>query len=58
MYFFWIPASIAEAVAVIPNGAKICFANGTTTFINGPAILLNNEPKSSPDWIILDIWAL
>ena len=23
--FFWIPASIAEAAAVIPNGAKIFF---------------------------------
>ena len=23
--FFWIPASIAEAAAVIPNGARIFF---------------------------------
>ena len=37
MYFFFIPALIAEAAAVIPNGAKIFFAKGTATFINGPA---------------------
>ena len=36
--FFWIPASTDEDVAVIPNGVKICFANGTATFINGAAI--------------------
>ena len=29
MLFFLIPASIAEAAAVIPNGAKIFFAKGT-----------------------------
>ena len=43
--FFWIPASIAKA-AVIPNSAKICFAKGTATFINGTANLLSNEPKN------------
>ena len=47
----------AEAGAVIPNGAKIFSANGTATFINGPANLLNNESKNPTDWIILDIWA-
>ena len=26
--FFWIPASISEAAAVIPNGAKTYFADG------------------------------
>ena len=55
--FFWIPASIAEAAAVIPTGAKIIFAKGAATFINGPANLLNNDPKN-PDWIMLEIWAL
>ena len=40
--FFQIPA-------VIPNGAKIFFAKGTSTFINGPANLLNNDPKNAPD---------
>ena len=49
MYFFWIPASIAEAAAVIPNGAKTIFAKGIATFINGPASLLNNDPKNPPD---------
>ena len=42
---FWIPASIAEAAAVIPNGAKTFFAKGIATFINGPANLLNNDLK-------------
>ena len=53
-FFFWIPASIAEAVAVIPNGTKIFFAKGTPTFTTGPANLLSNDPKNPPDWIILE----
>ena len=56
--FFYISVSTAEAAAVIPNGSKIFFAKGTTTFINGPLILVNNEPKNPPDWISLDISAL
>ena len=51
----WIPASIAEAAAKIPNGAKIFFARGTATLVNGPANLLNNNPKNPPDWIIFEI---
>ena len=47
--FFRIPASIAEETAVIPNGAKTFFAKGIATFINGPANLLNNNPKNPPD---------
>ena len=58
MYFFWIPASIVEAPAVIPNGAKTFSAKKIATFTNGPANLLNNDPKNPPDWIILEIWAL
>ena len=58
MYFLWIPASIAEAAAVTPIRAKICFGKGTATFINGPASLLNNDLKNPLDWIILEIWAL
>ena len=57
-YFFWIPASIAEAPAVIPKRAKTFFAKGIATFINGPANLLNKDPKNPSDWIILEIWAL
>ena len=57
-FFFWIPASFAEAAAVIPNGAKTNGAEGIATFINGPASLLNKDPKNPPDWIILKIWAL
>ena len=43
-----MPASIAEAAAV---GANIFFTNtnGIATFINGPAILVNNAPKNAPD---------
>ena len=58
MYFFWIPASIAEAAAVIPNGTKTFFAKRITNFINGTANLLNNDPKNPPDWIIWEIYAL
>ena len=39
MFFFLILASIAEAAAVTPNGAKTFFAKGTAIFINGPANL-------------------
>ena len=56
--FFWIPASVAEAAAAIPYAAKILFAYGTATFINGPTFALSNEPKNLPDWINLNIWAL
>ena len=45
MYFFLI----AEAAAVIPNGAKTVFAKGIATFINGTVYLLNNDPKNPPD---------
>ena len=58
MHFYSIPASIAEAAAIIPNGVKTSFAKEIATFINEPANLLNNDPKNSPDWIILEIWAL
>ena len=47
--FFWIPASLAEAAAVIPNGAKIFFARRTTTFSNEPANILNTDPKTPPN---------
>ena len=48
-FFFWILESITDPAAVIPNGAKIFFANGTAVFINGPAVLL----KYQPYWIII-----
>ena len=38
--FFYMPALITEAAAVIPNEARIFFAKGTATFINGPVIYL------------------
>ena len=43
MYFLLNPASIAEAVDVIPNGSKTFFAKRIATFINGPANLLNKD---------------
>ena len=48
-FFFLIPASIAEAAAVITNGAKTFFGKGIGTFSNGPANLLNNDLKNHPD---------
>ena len=56
--FFLIPESIAVAAAVISNGAKTFFAKEIASFINGPANLLNNDPKNPPDWIILEVCAL
>ena len=49
---FWFPASIDEAAAIIPNGAKRFFAKGIATFTNEPANLLNSDPKNPADWII------
>ena len=49
MYFFCITPSTAEAAAAILSGAKIFFASGTGTFINGSTIVLNKEPKNPPD---------
>ena len=48
-FFFCIPASNAEAAAVIPNEAKTFFAEGTAIFINGSANLLNKDPTNPPD---------
>ena len=47
--FFSILALNAEAAAVIPRAAKIFSARGTSTFNNGHANLLNNDPKNLPD---------
>ena len=47
--FFLIPSSIAEAAAVIANGAEIFFDKGTATFSAGTANLLDNDPKNPPD---------
>ena len=58
MLFFLMPASIAEAAAVIPNGDKTFFAKGIATFINVPANLLNNDSKNPPGRIILEICTL
>ena len=43
--FFWIPASISRTAAVIPNGAKTFFQNGTDTFSNDPLIYLIRNLK-------------
>ena len=36
---------------------KHFFAKGIATFIDGPANLLNNDPKNPPDWVIFKVWA-
>ena len=43
-----MPASIAEAAALILNSVKTFLAKKIATFINGTANLLNNDPKSHP----------
>ena len=58
MYLFCILSSIADIASVKPNGANTFLANGIATFINGPANLLNNLPKSPPDCINFFICAL
>ena len=58
--FLFIPASDADAAAVIPKGIKTLLANGLITFFikgnlvfsNGPSNLLRNPP----DCIIYDNW--
>ena len=45
MYLFCILPSIADIVAVKPNGANTFLANGHATFINGPANLPKNPPE-------------
>ena len=58
--FFWIAASVADAVSVNPNDIKILLANGSSTifiksklvFSDGPKIL----PKNSPNSTILSSW--
>ena len=52
LFFVLIPASIAEAAAVVHNSAKICFVKRAATFINVPVNILNNDAKNPPDWII------
>ena len=44
--FFFNSSLIVEAAAVIPNGAKLGFNKWSAIFINGPANLLNNDPKN------------
>ena len=56
--FFCIPASNAEAAAVIPNQAKTFFTKVASIFIDGSANLLHKDPKNPPDWLILLICAL
>ena len=58
--FLFIPASDADAAAVIPKGIKTLLANDLTTFFikgnrvfsNGPSNLVRNPP----DCIIYDNW--
>ena len=58
MYFFCILPSVADIAAVKPNGANTFLANDISTFINGPANLLNNLPKNPSDCINFFVCAL
>ena len=49
IFFLCVPACITEAAAIIHNGAKTFFAEGTATFINGLTNSLNSDPKNPPD---------
>ena len=54
--FFWIAASIANADAVSPNGAKTFLANYVSMFfVNGTAILINGARNLSnpPSWLLI-----
>ena len=45
-FFFLIPASLAEATVVIPNGTKTLLAKGITTLlINGKHFVINGRRK-------------
>ena len=46
--FFCIPASAADATAVIPNGIKTLLANGLITFFINGSPVFNNGPRSLP----------
>ena len=61
--FFWVAASVTDAVAVNTNGIEMLLANGLSTlFIKGKPVLSighmglpNNSldcPKNSPDYAI------
>ena len=45
--FLWIPASVADAAAVNPNGIKTLLANGFNTFSIKGNPDFSNGPKST-----------
>ena len=47
--FLWVASCIAEADAIIADGAKTFLATETVIFINRPANLPNKAPRNSPD---------
>ena len=54
--FYWIAASVAEGVAVNPNGTKTILANGASTlFINGKPTDNNDFRKlrNPPSWQVI-----
>ena len=58
--FFWITLSVADAVAVNPNGIKTLLAKGLSTFfIKGKPVFSNGPkdlPKSLSDCPIICNW--
>ena len=58
-FFLCIPASAADAAAVILNTIKTLLANGLITFfVKGSPVFSNGQrslPRNPPDCIILDV---
>ena len=48
-YFFEFLHQLLKQLLPFLMELKYFFAKGTATFINGPADLLNNDPRNPPD---------
>lgn len=56
--FFRTRPYIAEANAMVPNGASTFLTKRTPTVIGRPANLPYKTPKNPPDWVIVENCAL
>ena len=48
-FFFWIATSVADVVAVNPNGTKTLLANGLSTFAVKGKPVFSNSTGSWPN---------
>ena len=55
MFFLFLLQSLKQQLLFLIKLNYFFFAKGIATFIDGPANLLNSDPKNPPDWIILEI---